>query len=104
MDEAGCTTYLVESYVPGLDPDRAAILDRQVRDTVATLRGDGLRVVWGGSLAITAEETYSYLVTCEGSTADAAVAAIGVGAALACDHVAEVVVVRPPLGLDVAPA
>jgi len=43
-------------------------------------------------------------VTCEGSTADAAVAAIGVGAALACDHVAEVVVVRPPLGLDVAPA
>jgi hypothetical protein len=97
----------VESYVPGLDPDRAAVLDRQVRDTVATLRGDGLRVVWGGSLAITAEETYSYLVTCEGSTADAAVAAIaaiGVGAALACDHVAEVVVVRPPLGLDVAPA
>jgi hypothetical protein len=104
MDEAGCTTYLVESYVPGLDPDRAAVLDRQVRDTVATLRGDGLRVVWGGSLAITAEETYSYLVTCEGSTADAAVAAIGVGATLACDHVAEVVVVRPPLGLDVAPA
>jgi hypothetical protein len=104
MDEAGCTTYLVESYVPGLDPDRAAALDRQVRATVATLRGDGLRVVWGGSLAITAEETYSYLVTCEGSTADAAVAAIGVGAALACDHVAEVVVVRPTLGLDVAPA
>ena len=66
MDEAGRTTYLVESYVPGLDPHRAAVLDRQVRDTVATLRGDGLRVVWGGSLAITAEETYSYLVTCEG--------------------------------------
>ncbi|MDQ1599457.1 MAG: hypothetical protein QOD68_931 [Actinomycetota bacterium] len=104
MDEAGCTTYLVESYVPGLDPDRAAHLDRQVRDAVATLRGDGLRVVWGGSLAISAEETYSYLVTCEGSAADAAVAAIGVGAALACDHVAEVVVVRPPLGTDVAPA
>ena len=61
-------------------------------------------VVWGGSLAITAEETYSYLVTCEGGTAGAAVAAIGVGAALACDQVAEVVVVRPPLGLDVAPA
>lgn len=104
MDEAGCTTYLVESYVPGLDPDRAAVLDRQVRDTVATLRGDGLRVVWGGSLAITAEETYSYLVTCEGSAAGAAVAAIGVGTSLACDHVAEVVVVRPPLGVDVAPA
>ena len=49
--------------------------------TVAALRGDGLRVV-----------------------CDAAVPAIGVGAALACDHVAEVVVVRPPLGLDVAPA
>ena len=28
------------------------VLDRQVRDTVAALRGDGLRVVWGGSLAI----------------------------------------------------
>ena len=104
MDEAGCTTYLVESYVPGLDPVRAAGLDRQVRDTVAALRGHGVRVVWGGSIAITAEETYSYLVTCEGSTADAAVAAISVGAALGCDHVAEVVVVRPPLGTDVAPA
>jgi hypothetical protein len=104
MDEADCTTYLVESYVPGLDPDRAARLDRHVRDTVAVLRGDGIRVVWGGSLAITAEETYSYLVTCEGSAAQAAVAAIGVGAELACDHVAQVVVVRPPLGTDLAPA
>jgi hypothetical protein len=104
VDEAGCTTYLVESYVPGLDPDLAARLDTQVRDTVAALRGDGLRVVWGGSLAISAEETYSYLVTCEGGTADVAVAAIGAGAALACDHVAEVVVVRPPLGTDLAPA
>ena len=98
MDEEGCTTYLVESYVPGLDPERAARLDRQVCDTVAALHGDGVRVVWGGSLAITAEETYSYLVTCEGRVADAAVAAIGIGAELASDHVAEVVVVRPPFG------
>ena len=101
MDEEGCTTYLVESYVPGLDPDRAARLDRQVCEAVAELHGDGVRVEWGGSLAITAEETYSYLVTCEGSVADAAVAAIGIGAELACDHVAEVVVVRPPLGTGV---
>jgi hypothetical protein len=101
MDEAGCTTYLVESYVPGLDRDRAALLDGRVRATVAALREDGVRVAWAGSLAITSEETYSYLVTC----ADVgAVAAIGAGAALPCDHVAEVVVVRPPVGADLSPA
>jgi hypothetical protein len=101
MDEASRTTYLVESYVPGLDADRAALLDGHSRAAVAALRADGVRVVWAGSLAITSEETYSYLVSCEDL---GAAAAIGSGAALTCDHVAEVLVVRPPLGPDLTPA
>ena len=68
---------------------------RRRRDPAAALRGEGVRSL-GGSLAITAaEETDWY--PARAALLDAAAPAIGVGAALACDHVAEVVV-RPPLG------
>ena len=80
------TTYLVESYVPGLDRELAAALDARMGTATATRPG-GHSVVWCGSLAIVAEETYASIL-CSDGIADVLTACHRAG--ISCDHVVEV--------------
>ena len=83
------TTYLVEAYVAGLDAASSRLIDRRLQAAVDDLRAAGSGVVWLGSLAAPAEETYSYIVLCASRDE---VAQVSAAAALRTDHVSEVVV------------
>jgi hypothetical protein len=80
-------TFLVESYVPGLDEARAAELTLRLRSAIAELRREGLTLRWLRSFALVDEETYAWMI----SAADAdQVATVQERAAIRFDHVAEV--------------
>jgi hypothetical protein len=81
------TTYLVETYVAGLDAASTRLIDLRLQAAVDTLRAAGSAVVWLGSLAAPAEETYSYVVLCASRDE---VAQVSAAAALRPDHVSEV--------------
>lgn len=95
MAACGPTTYLVECYQPGLDGDGATVIDGRLQATVDDLRGAGVEVTWRGSLAILAEETYCYLLTCADVSC---VSTVSGRAGLARGHVAEVLLTPWSLG------
>jgi hypothetical protein len=86
-------TFLVESYVPQLDPAMTATIAGRLDRAAAGLRGLGLSVFWLRSLALLEEETCFCLFS-----ADAAehVVAANVRAELDFDHITEVVAIEPP--------
>ena len=88
-------TYLVETYVAGLDAAATRRIDLRVKAAVDTLRAAGSTVMWLGSLAAPAEETYSYVVLCASRDE---VAQVSAAAALRADHVSEVLVGPGSLG------
>jgi hypothetical protein len=56
-------TFLVESYVPGLDERAAATLSSRLRKAIRQLDEGGVTTLqWGGSLALVDEETYIFIV------------------------------------------
>jgi hypothetical protein len=55
-------TFLVESYVPGLDERAAATLSSRLRDAIRQLDEEGMTLRWGGSFALVDEETYMFIV------------------------------------------
>ena len=57
-------TYLVDCYLPGLDPPTAASLDRRLREEVTALRSAGAVVDWRGSLVIAEESDVLLLLAC----------------------------------------
>ncbi len=95
MAAGGATTYLVESYHPGLDRVGAATIDGRLRAVVDGLRAEGVDVIWSGSLAILAEETYSYLLTCTDVTS---VSTVSSRTGLSAGHVVEVLLAPLSLG------
>ena len=56
-------TFLVESYVPGLDERAAATLSSRLRESIRQLNEEGTALRWGGSFALVAEETYICIIT-----------------------------------------
>jgi hypothetical protein len=59
-------TFLVESYVPGLDERAAARLSSRLRDAIRRLDEEGMTLDWGGSFALVDEETYIFIVEAPG--------------------------------------
>ena len=55
-------TFLVESYVPGLDERAAATLSSRLREAIRQLDEEGMTLHWGGSFALVEEETYMFIV------------------------------------------
>jgi hypothetical protein len=87
------TTYLVETYVAGLDAASTRVIDLRLQAAVDALRAAGSPVMWLGSLAAPAEETYSYVVLCASRDE---VTRISAAAALRTGHVTEVLVGPAP--------
>jgi hypothetical protein len=58
----GGRTFLVESYVPGLDERAAATLSSRLREAVRQLDEEGMTLRWGGSFALVDEETYICII------------------------------------------
>jgi hypothetical protein len=56
-------TFLVESYVAGLDERAAATLSSRLREAIRQLDEEGMTLRWGGSFALVAEETYICIIT-----------------------------------------
>jgi hypothetical protein len=60
-------TFLVESYVPGLDERAAATLSSRLRKAIRQLDEGGVTTLqWGGSFALVDEETYIFIVGASG--------------------------------------
>jgi hypothetical protein len=87
------TTYLVEAYVAGLDAASTRLIDLRLQAAVEDLRSAGSTMMWLGSLAAPAEETYSYVVLCASRDE---VAQVSAAAALRADHVSEVLLGSAP--------
>jgi hypothetical protein len=51
-------TFLVESYVRGLDARAAATLASRIREAIRQLDEAGTILRWGGSFALVGEETF----------------------------------------------
>ena len=58
MFNGAARTFLVESYVPGLDERAAAMLSSRLRESIRQLNEEGTALRWGGSFALVEEETY----------------------------------------------
>jgi hypothetical protein len=55
-------TFLVESYIPGLDERAAATLSSRLREAIRQLDEEGMTLHWGGSFALVDEETYICII------------------------------------------
>jgi hypothetical protein len=55
-------TFLVESYVAGLDEPTAAALASRLRDAIRQLDAEGTTLRWRGSFALVDEETYICII------------------------------------------
>lgn len=86
------TTYLVESYVAGLDEAASSAIAVRLRAAVSELQRQGVAVRWLGSLALHGEETYLCVLAAADS---AAVAVVNARAGLTGGHVVEVAVIEP---------
>jgi hypothetical protein len=86
-------TFLVESYVPGLDERAAATLSSRIREAIRQLDEEGMTLHWGGSFALVEEETYIFIVG--GPTVDAVVQ-LSERAGFEPDHVVEALAIDVP--------
>jgi hypothetical protein len=87
FSEAG-RTFLVESYVPGLDEPTAAGLASRLREAIRQLDEEGVTFRWRGSFALADEETYICII--EAPKVDDVVR-LSERAGLEHDHVVEAV-------------
>ena len=81
-------TFLSECYVPRLDKDAAAALSARLQAAIADLTSDGVPLQWLRGFALLDEETYVWMVRAPDIDG---VALLNRRAAVACDHVVEVV-------------
>jgi hypothetical protein len=86
-------TFLVESYVPGLDERTAVTLSSRLREAIRQLGEDGVALRWGGSFALVDEETYLCIIAAP-QLDD--VFRLTERAGFAHDHVAEVLAIDGP--------
>ena len=86
-------TFLVESYVPGLDERAAATLSSRLRDAIRQLDEEGMTLRWGGSFALVDEETYMFIV---GAPRVDDVVQLSERAGFEHDHVVEALAIDAP--------
>jgi hypothetical protein len=86
-------TFLVESYVPGLDERAAATLSSRVREAIRQLDEEGMTLHWGGSFALVDEETYMFIV---GAPRVDEVLQLSERAGFEHDHVVEALAIDAP--------
>jgi hypothetical protein len=86
-------TFLVESYVPGLDERAAATLSSRLRDAIRQLDEEGMTLRWGGSFALVDEETYMFIV---GASRVDDVVQLSERAGFEHDHVVEALAIDAP--------
>ncbi len=86
-------TFLVESYVPGLDERPAATLSPRVREGIRRLDEEGTTFRCGGSFALVDEETYTCMI---GAPKDDDVIQLSERAGLEHDHIVEAFVIDAP--------
>ncbi|MGH2922323.1 MAG: hypothetical protein ACRDKU_09680 [Gaiellaceae bacterium] len=93
MFGGGGRTFLVESYVPGLDERAASTISSRLREAIRQLDQGGLTLRWGGSFALVDEETYICIIAAP--TIDY-VAQLSEQAGLEHDHVVEAFAIDAP--------
>jgi hypothetical protein len=86
-------TFLVESYVPGLDERAAATLSSRLRKAIRQLDERGMTLHWGGSFALVDEETYIFIIGAPGVDD---VVQLSERAGLEHDHVVEALAMDAP--------
>lgn len=86
-------TFLVESYVPGLDERTAATLSSRLREAIRQLDVEGMTLRWGGSFALVDEETYICIIAAP-KVDD--VVQLSERAGLEHEHVVEALVIGAP--------
>ena len=86
-------TFLVESYVPGLDERAAAVVTSRLRGAIRQLDEEGMTLSWGGCLALVDEETYICII---GAPKLDDVVQLSKRAGLEHDHVVEALVFDAP--------
>jgi hypothetical protein len=86
-------TFLVESYVPGLDERAAATLSSRLRDAIRQLDEEGMTLRWGGSFALVDEETFMFIV---GAPRVDDVVQLSERAGFEHDHVVEALAIDAP--------
>jgi hypothetical protein len=86
-------TFLVESYVAGLDERAAATLSSRLRKAIRQLAEEGMALRWGGSFALVDEETFICIIGA-GEVDD--VVQLSERAGLEHDHVVEAFAIDTP--------
>ena len=86
-------TFLVESYVPGLDERTAATLSSRLREAIRQLDEEGMPLRWGGSFALVDEETYICII---GAPKVDDVVQLSERAGFEHDHVVEAFAIHAP--------
>lgn len=86
-------TFLVETYVPGLDERAAATLSSRLRESIRQLNEEGTALRWGGSFALVEEETYICVIV---ATVVDDVVQLSERAGLEHDHVVEAFAIDAP--------
>jgi hypothetical protein len=86
-------TFLLESYVPGLDERAAVMLSSRFREAIRQLGEEGVALRWGGSFALVDEETYIFIVGAPGVDD---VVQLSERAGFEHDHVVEAVAIDAP--------
>ena len=86
-------TFLVESYVPGLDERAAATLSSRLREAILKLDEEGTTLRWGGSFALVGEETFICII---GAPKADDVLRLSERAGFAHDHVVEALAIDAP--------
>jgi methenyltetrahydromethanopterin cyclohydrolase len=92
MPSAHQRTFVVESYVPGIDEAITADLSARWRAAVDGLRAEGRELAWLRSYAVLEEDTYAALVHAS-RVSDVVLASERAG--IPADHVAELLAVEP---------
>jgi hypothetical protein len=90
-------TFLIESYVPGLDELIAAALSSRLQEAIRQLAGEGMTLRWGGSFALVDEETYICIIAAP-KVDD--VIRLSERAGLEHDHVGEAIAIDAPATQD----
>jgi hypothetical protein len=86
-------TFLIESYVPGLDELVAATISSRLREAIRRLGEEGRTLRWGGSFALVDEETYICFI---GAPRVDDVSRLSERAGLEHDHVVEAFAIDSP--------
>lgn len=97
MERQALTSYLIEAYVPNLDPNSARAITTTLEDAADRLTDLGARLEWRAAFAVYADETYFVVVAA--SNEDAARRWTET-ADLHIDHLIEVTQITPRGGLD----